>query len=86
MRFEGFLEASKNEPFYVNKQQLEHLFLVVIYHLENTMEISYIVVVSQVVVTMIMVWWDMEDVPFIPYDLLECSHVLMDNTLVFHHK
>ncbi len=35
---------------------------------------------------MIMVWWEMENVPPLPYDLLECSHVLLDHTLIFHRK
>jgi hypothetical protein len=50
------------------------------------MEVSYIVVVSRVVVTMIVVWWDMENVSHPPYDLLECSHVFLEHILVFHHK
>jgi hypothetical protein len=28
----------------------------------------------------------MENVPPLPYDLLECSHALLEHTLVFHHK
>jgi hypothetical protein len=38
------------------------------------------------IVTMIVVWWDMENVPPPPYDLLKYSHALVDHTLVFHHK
>jgi hypothetical protein len=33
-----------------------------------------------------MVWWEMENVPPSPYDLLECSHALLEHILVFHHK
>jgi hypothetical protein len=35
---------------------------------------------------MIVVWWDMENVPLPPYDLLQCSHVLLEHILVFHYK
>ncbi len=49
------------------------------------MEINYIVVIF-LVITMIMVWWDMESVPPPPCDLLEHSHVLLEHTLVFHYK
>jgi len=38
------------------------------------------------VVAMIVVWWEMENVPPLPYDLLQCSHALLDHTLVFHRK
>jgi hypothetical protein len=34
---------------------------------------------------MIVVWWDMENVP-LPYDLLKHSHALVNHILVFHHK
>ncbi len=37
-------------------------------------------------VAMILVWWEMENVPPLPYDLLKCSHALLEHTLVFHHK
>jgi hypothetical protein len=32
------------------------------------------------------VWWEMENVPLSPYDLLKYSHVLLKHMLVFHHK
>jgi hypothetical protein len=35
---------------------------------------------------MVLVWWEMENVPPPPYYLLECSHVLLEHILVFHHK
>jgi hypothetical protein len=35
---------------------------------------------------MIVVWWEMENVPPPPYDLLEHSHVLLNHTLVFYCK
>ncbi len=35
---------------------------------------------------MIVVWWDMESVPPLPYDLLEHSHALLEHTLDFHRK
>ncbi len=35
---------------------------------------------------MIVVWWEMENVPLPPYDLLERSRALLEHTLVFHHK
>ncbi len=38
------------------------------------------------VVATIVVWWGMENVPPLPYDLLKHSHVLLEHTLVFHHK
>jgi hypothetical protein len=38
------------------------------------------------VVVTIVVWWDMENIPLPPYDLLEHSHVLLEHILVFHHK
>ncbi len=38
------------------------------------------------IVAMIVVWWEMENVPPPLYDLLECSHVLLEYTLIFHHK
>jgi hypothetical protein len=47
---------------------------------------SVIFLVFLFVVAMIVVWWDMENVPPSPYDLLECSHALLEHTLVFHHK
>jgi hypothetical protein len=28
----------------------------------------------------------MENVPPLPYDLPECSHALLDHTLIFHRK
>jgi hypothetical protein len=31
-------------------------------------------------------WWEMENVPPPPYDLLERSHVLLEHILVFHYK
>jgi len=44
------------------------------------------VVVFFFVVTMIMVWWEMENVPPLPYDLLEHSHAFVEHSLVFHCK
>jgi hypothetical protein len=38
------------------------------------------------VVAMIVVWWEMENVPFPPYDLLKHSHALLKHILVFHWK
>jgi len=38
------------------------------------------------VVAMIVVWWHMESIPPLPYDLLELSHALLEHTLVFHRK
>jgi hypothetical protein len=38
------------------------------------------------IVAMIVVWWEMENVPPLPYDLLEHSHVLLNHILVFHCK
>jgi len=38
------------------------------------------------IVAMIVVWWDMENVPPLPYDLLKHSHALVNHILVFHHK
>jgi hypothetical protein len=35
---------------------------------------------------MIMVWWEMENTPPPPYDLVEHSHALLHHTLIFHHK
>jgi hypothetical protein len=35
---------------------------------------------------MIVVWWEMENIPPPPFDLLERSHVLLEHTLVFHWK
>jgi len=35
---------------------------------------------------MIAVWWRMENVPPLPYDLLKHSHVISEHTLVFHHR
>jgi hypothetical protein len=35
---------------------------------------------------MIVVWWEMENVPPPPYDLLKHSHALLEHILVFHHK
>jgi len=49
------------------------------------MEVNYILVIF-LVVAMIVVWWEMENVPLPPYDLLERSHALLEHTLVFHHK
>jgi hypothetical protein len=49
------------------------------------MEVNYIVVVS-FCFAMIVVWWEMENVPPLPYDILERSHVLLNRTLLFHHK
>jgi hypothetical protein len=45
------------------------------------MEFNYIIVVA-----MIVVWWEMENITPPPYDLLKNSHVLLEHTLVFHHK
>jgi len=36
------------------------------------------------VFTMIVVWWEMENVPPFPYDLLKHSHALLYHTLIFH--
>ncbi len=33
-----------------------------------------------------MMWWDMENIPPPPYDLLEHPHVLLEHILVFHRK
>jgi hypothetical protein len=38
------------------------------------------------VVAMIVVWWKMKNVPPLLYELLECSHALLDHTLVFQRK
>jgi len=35
---------------------------------------------------MIIMWWEMENVPPPPYDLLERSHALLEHILVFHYK
>ncbi len=35
---------------------------------------------------MIVVWWNMENVPSLLYNLQEHSHVLLKHILVFHHK
>jgi len=35
---------------------------------------------------MIVVWWEMENVSPLPYDLLDRSHALQNHTSVFHHK
>jgi len=35
---------------------------------------------------MLMVWWEMENVPPSPYVLLECSHALLKHIMVFHCK
>jgi len=45
------------------------------------MKVNYIVVVA-----MIVVWWEMENAPFPPYDLLKHSHALLKHHLVFRHK
>jgi len=31
------------------------------------------------IVAIIVVWWDMENVPPLPYDFLECSHALSEH-------
>jgi hypothetical protein len=49
------------------------------------MEVNYILVIF-LVVAMIVVWWEMENVPLPPDDLLERSRALLEHTLVFHHK
>jgi hypothetical protein len=49
------------------------------------MKVNYIVVFI-FVVAMIVVWWEMENVPPPPYVLLEHSHALLKHTLVFHRK
>jgi hypothetical protein len=33
-----------------------------------------------------MVWWEMKNIPPSPYDLLNCSHALLEHILVFYHK
>jgi hypothetical protein len=49
------------------------------------MEVSYILIVFLCCYNDL-VWWDMENVPPPPYDLLECSHTLLWHILVFHRK
>jgi hypothetical protein len=49
------------------------------------MEVNYIVVVSLCCCNDSGVVGH-ENIPLLPYDLLELSHVLLEHTLIFHHK
>jgi hypothetical protein len=84
-----YLKVSKNLPranlplWTNNNSNTNSLQLTIIF---RTIWKLIILLLFLFVFAMIVVWWEMENVLPPPYDLLECSHALLDHTLIFHRK